>query len=106
MVAVDAAPRMVGLLARNFPAVESHVMDAAALEFPGPTFDLVVAGFVVHILPDPVAAVAEVRRALRPGDRPARLVRLSARLPDRDLGPGGRANPPAAPPRRRRHLRG
>jgi SAM-dependent methyltransferase len=42
-------------------------MDAAALEFPDATSDLVVAGFVVHILPDPVAAVAEVRRVLRPG---------------------------------------
>jgi ubiquinone/menaquinone biosynthesis C-methylase UbiE len=67
MVAVDAAPRMVELLARDLPSVETHVMDAAVLEFPDATFDLVVAGFVVHILPDPVAAVAEVRRVLRPG---------------------------------------
>ena len=67
MVAVDAAPRMVELLARDLPAVESHLMDAAALEFPDATFDLVVAGFVMHILPDPVGAVAEVRRVLRPG---------------------------------------
>jgi ubiquinone/menaquinone biosynthesis C-methylase UbiE len=67
MVAVDAAPRMVDLLARDHPAVETRVMDAAALEFPDATFDLVVAGFVLHILPDPVAAVAEVRRVLRPG---------------------------------------
>ena len=63
----DAAPRMVELLARDLPAVESHLMDAAALEFADATFDLVVAGFVLHILPDPVAAVAEVRRVLRPG---------------------------------------
>jgi len=67
MVAVDAAPRMVELLARDLPGVESELMDAAALGFPDATFDLVVAGFVVHILPDPVAAVAEVRRVLRPG---------------------------------------
>ncbi|MGH3292876.1 MAG: class I SAM-dependent methyltransferase [Trebonia sp.] len=67
LVAVDAAPRMVELLARDLPAVESHVMDAAALQFPGATFDLVVAGFAVHIMPDPAAAVAEVKRVLRPG---------------------------------------
>ena len=67
IVAVDAAPRMVELLGRDLPAVESRVMDAAALEFPDATFDLVVAGFVMHILPDPVAAVAEVRRVQRPG---------------------------------------
>jgi SAM-dependent methyltransferase len=47
--------------------VASHVMDAAALGCPDATFDLVVAGFVMHILPDPVAAVAEVKRVLRPG---------------------------------------
>jgi ubiquinone/menaquinone biosynthesis C-methylase UbiE len=67
VVAVDAAPRMAELLARDLPAVETRVMDAASLDFPDATFDLVVAGFVVHILPDPVAAVAEVRRVLRPG---------------------------------------
>jgi ubiquinone/menaquinone biosynthesis C-methylase UbiE len=67
LAAVDAAPRMVGLLARDFPAVECRVMDAAALEFPDATFDLVVAGFVMHIMADPVSAVAEVRRVLRPG---------------------------------------
>lgn len=67
MVAVDAAPRMAELLARDLPAVETHVMDAAALGFPDATFDLVVAGFVVHIMSDPAAAVAEVKRVLRPG---------------------------------------
>jgi O-methyltransferase/aklanonic acid methyltransferase len=67
IVAVDAAPRMVELLARDLPAVESHLMDAAALELPDAAFDLVVAGFVMHILPDPVATVAEVNRVLRPG---------------------------------------
>src|ERR1700722_4212001 len=40
MVAVDAAPRMVELLARDLPAVETSVMDAAALEFPAPPLDL------------------------------------------------------------------
>jgi ubiquinone/menaquinone biosynthesis C-methylase UbiE len=67
IVAVDAAPRMAELLARDLPGVETHLMDAAALGFPDATFDLVVAGFVVHILPDPVAAVAEVKRVLWPG---------------------------------------
>jgi O-methyltransferase/aklanonic acid methyltransferase len=67
LVAVDAAPRMVELLARDLPDVETHVMDAAALDFPDATFDLVTAGFAVHIMADPVAAVAEVKRVLRPG---------------------------------------
>jgi len=67
LVAVDAAPRMAELLARDLPGVETHRMDAAALGFPDATFDLVVAGFVVHIMADPAAAVAEVSRVLRPG---------------------------------------
>jgi len=67
IVAVDAAPRMIELLARDFPTVEARVMDAAALQFTDATFDLVVAGFVMHIMTDPVGAVAEVRRVLRPG---------------------------------------
>lgn len=66
MVAVDAAPRMVELLTRDLPAVESHLMDAAALDFPDATFDLVVAGFVMHIMSDPATTVAEVKRVLRP----------------------------------------
>lgn len=67
VVAVDAAPRMVERLARDLPAVETHVMDAAALGFADATFDLVTVGFAVHIMADPVAAVAEVKRVLRPG---------------------------------------
>ncbi len=67
VVAVDAAPRMVELLKRDIPRVEAHVMDAAALHFPGASFDLVTAGFVMHIWADPATAVAEVKRVLRPG---------------------------------------
>jgi ubiquinone/menaquinone biosynthesis C-methylase UbiE len=67
LVAVDAAPRMIELLARDLPGVETHVMDAARLEFPDASFDVVLAGFVVHILTDPVACTAEVKRVLRPG---------------------------------------
>jgi SAM-dependent methyltransferase len=67
IVAVDAAPRMVELLARDFPAVEAYLMDASRLDFADALFDLVISGFVVHILPDPLAAVAEVKRVLKPG---------------------------------------
>jgi len=67
IAAVDGSPRMVELLNRDLPAVEAHVMDAARLDFPDAEFDLVVAGFVVHILTDPRAAVTEVKRVLKPG---------------------------------------
>jgi SAM-dependent methyltransferase len=67
IVAVDAAPRMVELLHHDFPAVEVHRMDASWLEFADAIFGLVVSGFAVHILPDPLAAAAEVKRVLKPG---------------------------------------
>ena len=67
IVAIDAAPRMAELLARDFPAVEARVMDAARLDFTDAAFDLVVSGFVVHILPDPLQVAAEVKRVLKPG---------------------------------------
>jgi SAM-dependent methyltransferase len=42
-------------------------MDAGRLEFPDGSFGLVTAGFVMQILNDPAAALAEMRRVLTPG---------------------------------------
>lgn len=67
VTAVDAAPAMVAKLARLHPAAQTHVMDAHHLDFPDTTFDLVCAGFVIHLLDDPAASAAEVHRVLRPG---------------------------------------
>ena len=64
--AVDAAPTMIELLKRSFPTVDAQVMDAAHLEFDGDTFELAVSGFVMHLLPDPLAALAEIKRVLKP----------------------------------------
>jgi ubiquinone/menaquinone biosynthesis C-methylase UbiE len=67
VTAVDAAPAMVARLAGLHPRAHARVMDAQRLDFPDASFDLVSAGFVIHILDDPAAAVAEARRVLRPG---------------------------------------
>jgi SAM-dependent methyltransferase len=67
VAAVDAAPRMVELLHHDFPAVEVHQMDASRLDFADAVFDVAVSGFALHILPDPLAAAAEVKRVLKPG---------------------------------------
>ena len=67
VTAVDAAPAMVARLAGLHPKAHARVMDAHRLDFPDASFDLVCAGFVIHILDDPAAAIAEAHRVLRPG---------------------------------------
>ena len=44
-----------------------HVMDAAALEFPDAAFDVALAPYVMSVVPDPVRALDEAWRVLRPG---------------------------------------
>jgi SAM-dependent methyltransferase len=44
-----------------------QIGDAQALPFPAMTFDAAVAGLVLHFVPDPARAVAEMKRVLRPG---------------------------------------
>lgn len=68
VTAVDCAPGMVERIAAQYPHVhETRVMDAHQLDFPDGSFDLVCAGFVIHLLDDPAAAAQEVRRVLAPG---------------------------------------
>jgi SAM-dependent methyltransferase len=67
LTAIDASPRMVKCLGADYPAVSAHVMDAASMSFADESFDLVAAGFVIQILPDPAAVLAEMHRVLVPG---------------------------------------
>jgi SAM-dependent methyltransferase len=67
VTAGDAAPGMVDRLRADFPAVEVSILDAHRLGFPCASFDVVTSGFVIDLLPDPAAAMAEARRVLRPG---------------------------------------
>jgi len=62
VTAVDAAPAMVARLRQDYPAADATVMDACELRFPDGAFDVVAAAFVMHLLDDPGAAAAEVRR--------------------------------------------
>ena len=55
-----------GFLARH-PSVDSRLMVASELGFPNASVDLVTMIRVMHHLPDPTAAFAEVSRILRPG---------------------------------------
>ncbi|WP_020667226.1 class I SAM-dependent methyltransferase [Amycolatopsis nigrescens] len=67
VTAIDASPRMVERLVADHPEITGRTMDAARLEFPDSSFDLVTAGFVVQILADPAGALAEAHRVLAPG---------------------------------------
>src|SRR5438552_3235415 len=67
VTAVVAAPCMVSRLRTYFPAITVSKMDAHHFDFPDGAFDVVTAGFVLDLLSDPAAAVAEARRVLRPG---------------------------------------
>lgn len=55
------------LASRNVRNVRLMQMDAAKLEFPDDSFDLVYAPYVISVVPDPVAVAREMRRVCRPG---------------------------------------
>lgn len=59
VVATDLA---LGMLRQRGPGMPAVSADAARLPFPDASFDLATAGFCLGHLPDPGAALAEVRR--------------------------------------------
>ena len=72
VVGVDFAPSMIAATtdaAKDLPWVRVTDGDADHPGFPDGSFDVVTAGFMVFLLPDPPAAVARWARLLRPGGR-------------------------------------
>jgi phosphatidylethanolamine/phosphatidyl-N-methylethanolamine N-methyltransferase len=73
VVATDLTPAMVERTRRRARAlgrtVDARVMDAQALDFVDGEFDAVVLHLILAVVPDPVAAVREAARVLRPGGR-------------------------------------
>ena len=69
VVAVDAEPDMLRLARRRVPGVEVRQATLPQLPFAARSFDAAVANFVVNHVGDPVAAVVELRRVVRPGGR-------------------------------------
>lgn len=64
---VDAEISMVELAARSVPSAEIHLAELPRLPFSEGLFDAVTANFVLNHVGRPEAALAELRRVVRPG---------------------------------------
>jgi ubiquinone/menaquinone biosynthesis C-methylase UbiE len=102
VVAVDLAEHMLALARRNVERaglagrIEVRAVDAKALPFADGAFDAVISNSIVHHIPDPAAALAEMHRVasqvlfvrdlLRPESEAelAQLVALHGGAPDYD----------------------
>jgi ubiquinone/menaquinone biosynthesis C-methylase UbiE len=95
VIATELSPAMLAIAERRARElgrdVDLRVGDAQALEFPDAHFDTVVCTLALCTIPDDRAAVAEVKRVLRPGGRfrlmehvrsPRRRIRAGQRLLD------------------------
>lgn len=71
LVAADRTEAMLRRAPSSSPRV---VVDARALPFQDGAFDVAVLAFMLFHVPDPAAALAEVRRVLRPGGTAGLLV--------------------------------
>jgi SAM-dependent methyltransferase len=67
--AVDADPGMAAAASRAVPAASVSVGVLPSLPYPSASFDAVVGNFVINHVESPSAALAELRRVLRPGGR-------------------------------------
>ena len=73
LVGVDPASQMHALARRRSKAagipIELHALSAERLPLETATFDCVVCTYTLCTVPDPSAALAEMRRVLRPGGK-------------------------------------
>ena len=74
VIATDYAASMLGLLAERMktagiPNVDPALRDIYALGYPPGSFDVVVAGNVLHLVPDLERALDALCRVLRPGGK-------------------------------------
>jgi SAM-dependent methyltransferase len=70
-IGLDFSAVMIALARAAHPGIRFEEGDAEAVPFPDGSFDAVVANFGIHHVPDPVRALTEARRVLRPGGRMA-----------------------------------
>ncbi len=71
--AADYSPGMVEVARKlaqaNGVAIDGAVVNAMAMDFPDNTFDIVYIANLLHHLPDPMAAIVEAHRVLKPGGK-------------------------------------
>ena len=72
-----------------------HEMDAGATDFADSSFDIAIAMYVMTVVPDPAAVMAELARVVRPGGRVLVLNHFSR--PDGDRGAVARVERAMAP---------
>jgi ubiquinone/menaquinone biosynthesis C-methylase UbiE len=66
---LDASPPMIAKARSLAPEIDWHEGNAMELPFPDRSFDLVLCQQMLQFVPDPRAALGEVRRVLVPGGR-------------------------------------
>ena len=66
VAAVDPSESLVAATAERYPGADVRRAPAEELPFPDDTFDATLAQLVVHLMKDPVAGLAEMRRVTRP----------------------------------------
>ncbi len=67
VAAVDPSPAFVAACRERNPGVDVREARAERLPFPDGCVDAALAQLVLHFVPEPLAAAAEMRRILRPG---------------------------------------
>jgi len=69
---VDASPSMLEVARKNLAAhsnIDFHEAEVSHLPFPDDALDVVFANMVLHHCPDPMAAIREMVRVIKPGGR-------------------------------------
>ncbi len=71
ILGIDPSEAFVNFARQNIddPRVQFEVGGAQALPVEDASFDVAAAGLVLNFVPDPAAALAEIKRAVRPGGR-------------------------------------